>query len=118
MFRPEVLKNLAPLLLLGAAVALAPTIASASYGDSANSVVSSSKVVRFKDLNLNQAEDVATLYARIRRAAAEVCSANAVSAMQRDCYQEAIATAVARVNNPSLSAYYQRRSGAGTRPGA
>ena len=70
MFRPEVLKNLAPLLLLGAAAALAPAIASASYGESTNSVVSSTKVVRYHDLNLKQAEDVATLYARIRRAAA------------------------------------------------
>ncbi len=117
MFVPKVLKNLAPLLLLGAAVALAPAIASASYGDSANSVVSSSKVVRYHDLNLNQSEDVATLYARIRRAAAEVCTASAASSMQRDCYQEAVASAVARVKNPSLNAYHQRRSGAGTRAG-
>jgi UrcA family protein len=117
MFHPKVLKNLAPLLLLGIAAALAPAIASASYGDSANSVVSSSKVVRYHDLNLNQAEDVATLYTRIRRAAAEVCTASAASSMQRDCYQEAIATAVARVNSPSLSAYHQRRSGARTRGG-
>jgi|SRR5712675_2513914 len=111
MFRPEVLKNLAPLLLLGVAAVLAPAIASASYGDSAHSVVSSTKVVRYHDLNLNQAEDVATLYARIRRAAAEVCTSSAASSMQRDCYQEAISSAIARVNNPSLSAYHQRRGG-------
>ena len=117
MFRPEVLKNLAPLLLLGAAVALAPTIASASYGDSPNSVISTSKVVRFHDLKLDQAGDVATLYARIRHAAAEVCSSSAAAAVQRDCYQEAIATAVERVNNPSLKAYHERRSKAGTRAG-
>jgi len=110
MFDPKVLRNLAPLLLLGAAVALAPAIASASYGDSVNSVVSSSKVVRYHDLDLSHSEDVATLYARIRRAAKEVCTSSAVSAMQRDCYQEAIATAVARVNSPSLSAYHQRRA--------
>lgn len=117
MFHPAVLKTLAPLMVLGAAAALAPAIASASYGDSANSVVSSTKVVRFHDLDLNQADDVATLYARIRRAAAEVCTASAASAMQRDCYQEAIATAVAHVNSPSLSAYHQRRSNSGTRAG-
>ena len=115
MFHPRVLKNLAPLLVLGAAAALAPAIASASYGDSANSVVSSSMVVRFHDLDLNQAGDVATLYARIRHAAKEVCSASAESAVQRDCYQEAIATAVTRVNNASLSAYHQRRSAGAAR---
>lgn len=117
MFHPKVLRNLAPLLLLGAAVALAPGIASASYGDSANSVVSSSMVVRYHDLDLSQSKDVATLYARIRRAAKEVCTANAASAVQRECYQEAIATAVARVNSPSLKAYHERRGGAGTRAG-
>ena len=110
MFDPKIFKNLAPLLLLGAAAVLAPTIASASYGDSANSQVSSTKVVRFHDLDLSQKDDVATLYARIRRAAAEVCTASAAAAMQRDCYQEAIATAVARINRPPLTAYYQHRT--------
>jgi hypothetical protein len=47
----------------------------------------------------------------------EVCSASAASAVQRDCYQEAIASAVARVNNPSLNAYHQRRTNVGTRAG-
>ena len=117
MFHPAVLKNLAPLMVLGAAAALAPAIASASYGDSAHSVISSSKVVRYHDLNLNQADDVATLYARIRRAAVEACSSSAASSVQRDCYQEAIATAIARGNSPSLNAYHQRRGGAGTRAG-
>jgi len=66
-------------------------------------VVSSSKVVRYHDLNLNRSEDVATLYARIRRAAAEVCTASAASSMQRDCYQEAIATAVRPRQQPVRS---------------
>jgi UrcA family protein len=78
-------------------------------------VVSSTRVVRFHDLDLRQPDDVATLYARIRRAAAEVCTASAASAMQRDCYQEAIATAVARVNSPSLKAYHERRTSVSAR---
>jgi UrcA family protein len=118
MFHPAVLKTLAPIMLLGAVAAFAPAIASASYGDSANSVVSSTKVVRFHDLDLRQPDDVATLYARIRRAAAEVCTASAASAVQRDCYQEAIATAVARVNSPSLKAYHERRTSVSARAGA
>jgi UrcA family protein len=117
MFHPAVLKTLAPIMLLGAAAAFAPAIASAAYADSPNSVISSSKVVRYHDLNLSQPDDVAALYARIRRAAVEVCSASAASAVQRDCYQEAIASAVARVNNPSLNAYHQRRTSVGTRAG-
>jgi UrcA family protein len=114
MFHPAVLKTLVPIMLLGAAAAFAPAIASAAYGDSPNSVVSSARVVRFHDLNLGREDDVATLYARIRRAAVEVCSSSAESAVQRDCYQEAIATAVARVNSPSLNAYHQRRASVGT----
>jgi len=110
MFHPKVLKNLAPLLLLSAAAVLAPTIASASYGDSAASQVTSIRVVRYHDLDLSQKDDVATLYARIRRAATEVCKASAASAVQLDCYQEAIATAVARIHSPSLTAYYQHRT--------
>lgn len=117
MFHPAVLKTLAPIMLLGAAAAFAPAIASADYADSPNSVVSSSKVVRYHDLNLSQPDDVAMLYARIRRAAAEVCTSSAAAAAQRDCYQEAIATAVARVNSPSLNAYHQRRASDGTRAG-
>jgi UrcA family protein len=117
MFHPAVLKTLAPLMLIGAAAAFAPAIANAAYGDSVNSVISSTRVVRFHDLNLAQAGDVAALYARIRHAAKEVCSASAASAVQRDCYEEAIAAAVARVNNPSLKAYHERRTSAGTRAG-
>jgi len=118
MFHPAVLKTLAPLMLLGAVAAFAPAIASAAYGYSPNAVISSSKIVRYHDLNLSQADDVASLYARIRRAAAEVCTSSAASAVQRDCYQEAIATAVARVNSRSLKAYHERRTSVSTRPGA
>src|SRR5258708_35567099 len=94
MFHPAVLKTLAPILLLGAAAAFAPAIASAAYGDSPNSVVSSAKVVRFHDLNLGREDDVATLYARIRRAAVEVCSTRYASAGQRDCSTAQIASDV------------------------
>ncbi len=104
-------------MLLGAAAAFAPAIASAAYSDSPNSVVSSERVVRFHDLNLGRGDDVATLYARIRRAAVEVCSSSAASAVQRDCYQDAIAKAVARVNSPALNAYHQRRTSVGMRAG-
>jgi UrcA family protein len=118
MFHPAVLKTLAPLMLIGAAAAFAPAIASAGYSDSPNSVISSSRVVRFHDLKLDQAGDVAALYARIRHAAAEVCRSSAASSMQRDCYEEAIATAVERVNNPSLKAYHERHTSTGTRAGS
>ncbi len=117
MFHPAVLKTLAPLMLIGAAAAFAPAIASAAYSDSPNSAITSSKVVRFNDLKLDQTGDVAALYARIRHAAAQVCSSGAGSAMQRDCYEKAIATAVARVNNPSLTAYHEHRTNAITRAG-
>jgi UrcA family protein len=117
MFHPAVLKTLAPLMLIGAAAAFAPAIASAAYSDSPNSVIAT-KVVRFNDLKLDQSGDVAALYARIRHAAAQVCSSGPGSATQRDCFEKAIATAVARVNNPSLTAYHEHRAGGVTRAGA
>ncbi len=68
--------------------------------------------VRYGDLDLSSPRDAATLYQRIRIAAAEVCwplegaSVAAVFRVQT-CRQHAIADAVSRVNRPELSAVYR-----------
>jgi len=74
-----------------------------------------SRVVSYRDLNLTNAEDVAILYRRITRAAEEVCEPAARTGSKlpapayHDCVAHAVATAVAKVNRPELSAYHARR---------
>ncbi len=105
MYRPEIFKTLVPLLLLGAAAAAAPAIAGAAApGD----VITESTVVHFCDLDLNKPGDAARLYSRIRHAAASVCPSTWGDSPQRDCYDAAVAAAVARVNKPLLSARHQQ----------
>ncbi len=108
MYRPATFKTLVPLMLLGAAAA-APAIARAaapvaSPGDK----ITQSTVVRYCDLDLSKPADAARLYARIRHAAASVCPSSWSDSPQRDCYEVAVAAAVARVNNPLLSARHQQ----------
>ena len=110
MFRPATFKTLVPLMLLGAAAA-APAIASAaapvaSPGDK----ITQSTVVRYYDLDLSKPADAARLYARIRHAAARVCPSSWGDSPQRDCYDAAVAAAVARINKPLLSARHQQHA--------
>ena len=73
--------------------------------------------VQFHDLNLGDAKAVATLYSRIRNAAAEVCkSAEGPQLVNRmfwrewnDCFDHAVADAVQTVHNEKLSAYHWER---------
>jgi UrcA family protein len=74
-----------------------------------------SRVVKFADLDLTHSKGAAALYTRIRSAAREVClpQYNWVMEMRvisDQCRDEAIARAVADVNAPALTAYYQGRT--------
>ena len=109
MYRSATFKTLVPLMLLGAAAAVAPAIVSAAApGESTGATITESKVVRFCDLDLSKPADAARLYARIRNAAARVCPSSWGDSPQRDCYDAAVAAAVARVNMPLLSARHQQ----------
>jgi UrcA family protein len=76
-----------------------------------------SVTVRFTDLNLDRAADVARLYHRIRVAARSACGArdleltNWVDPDWQRCVYVAVAQAVTRVDRPALSAYHQRQLG-------
>lgn len=76
--------------------------------------------VKFADVDLTHQEGIAVLYDRIGSAAKAVCapfdgrSNPKDSSMFRRCIHEAIAGAVAGVDQPKLTAYYRQRSGAGT----
>jgi UrcA family protein len=71
--------------------------------------------VSFKDLNLNSPEGAAVLYARIKRAANEVCGQwdnFNLSQMhaQRTCISGAVSRAVAEVNSPMLTSIYNSKT--------
>lgn len=75
--------------------------------------------VQFADLDLTHQQGIAVLYDRITGAAKAVCApfdgrSLKDSGMFRGCIHEAIAGAVARVDQAKLTAYYRQRSGGGT----
>lgn len=111
MYRPATFKTLIPLMLLGVAAAVAPTITSAAApAASPADTITESKLVRYYDLDLSKPADAARLYARIRHAAARVCPSSWGDSPQRDCYDAAVAAAVAHVNKPLLSARHQQHA--------
>lgn len=73
--------------------------------------------VRYRDLNLNTPEGVATLYGRIHAAAVIVCRPSEGPQLVsrvfwtewNDCMSHAIANAVNTVHNDNLTAYHWRR---------
>lgn len=104
---------------LGAAVSVLSLASAAAYADSAPNVGttvaggSPASVVRFSDLNLNQPRDVARLVNRISAAANNVCGPRSFggffpTADYKACYSDAVARAVARIDRPLVSAYFQQ----------
>jgi UrcA family protein len=98
------------------ATAVLSIASSALYADSALDGVRRSTTVYYADLNLDQPAGVAALYHRITVAANRLCgqrtltgSTYAVPDYTR-CCDKAIASAVARVDRPQLSAYYHSRA--------
>ncbi len=72
--------------------------------------------VKYGDLDVATSQGAASLYNRIRFASEAVCSPsdrNDLASMSRSqkCVQQAIAGAVAKVNQPALSALYAAKYG-------
>jgi UrcA family protein len=71
-----------------------------------------SETVKFVDLNLDTPAGVETLYGRIHAAAARVCQQPAGElAAVRGCIKKAETEAIGKVNNPLLTAFYQKKTG-------
>ena len=71
-----------------------------------------SETVKFADLNLDTPAGVETLYGRIHAAARRVCQQPAGElAATRGCIAKAESEAVGKVNVPSLTAFYQQKTG-------
>jgi UrcA family protein len=74
------------------------------------------KTVKYADLNVSQPEGAAALYARIQRAARQVClplDGGGLSSKARmgACVHKAIADAVAKVGQPALFDAYNAHNG-------
>jgi len=74
------------------------------------------QTVKFQDLNITTPAGVAALYQRIHSAAGRVCSEDGVrgldvAARVKTCAEEAEFRAVADLNLPGLTAYYQLKTG-------
>jgi UrcA family protein len=76
----------------------------------------SSETVKYQDLNVDSPAGVTALYQRIHSAAKRVCDVggdrNLASQQEaQTCASKAEAGAVAHVNSPALTAYYQMKTG-------
>jgi UrcA family protein len=94
-----------------ALITLASAAASANPHD--NEEIRSEKV-NFADLNLNTLAGVNVLYDRITRAARLVCAPADEFAHHSEyakCWRTAMNAAIAKVNNPLLSAVHHNRQG-------
>ena len=73
---------------------------------------SRSESVKFADLNLSSPAGVETLYGRIHAAAKRVCVQPAGElAATRSCERKAESEAIAKVNLPLLTAFYEQKTG-------
>jgi len=101
---------IASLLLAAGVAGLTATPATAAPG------AVPARVVRFDDLNLEQARGVQILYRRIQVAAGAVCGepvlpgTRFVSPLWKACVADAVQRAVAQVDRPALTAYHEARA--------
>ena len=102
--------------LLGAAVSVLSLACAAAYADTPSVIGSNLELVRYSDLNLDQPRDVARLYNRVNSAADKVCGTRSFAAHYNKladfdiCYKDTVASAVAHIDRPSVTAYFQQRS--------
>jgi len=100
------------LLIAAALTGLAAGPAAAATGSSIGS--EPARVVRYDDLNLDSEAGAKALYARLERAAEQVCPTAGVRDLNRlralqVCQEEAIARAGAQIASPKLAAILEQR---------
>jgi len=95
-----------------AAVIISLFIVSTAFATSPTDEVRT-ETVKFQDLNLQSEAGLAALYGRIHSAARRVCEQPGESALVRNgkCVEDAETAAIMKVNLPTLSAYYQKKTG-------
>ena len=94
------------------AAAILGAVASSFSAVTAADTSSASVTVKYADLNIASPSGALVLYERIRAAAQSACSYFVFEhdADEAHCVQNAIANAVAKVNQPTLSAVYNAKS--------
>lgn len=100
----------APSRVIGLALAIAAASLIADIA-SAKTYGEFSTVVDYRDLDLSRSTDAARLYSRLKYASQQVCGVvetrDLRARRQRDtCYVQALNQAVARVNQPTLTALH------------
>jgi UrcA family protein len=102
-------------LLTGAAMSVISLVCAAAYADAPPPIEMHSSIVHYKNLNLNRPRDVARLYKRITVAADRVCAPRSLTGSfymtteYESCYSDAVAQAVARIDEPSVTTYYHEK---------
>lgn len=104
-------------MLLCSIAASAASIASAALYAGTPSVdqIQHSTAVHFSSSSFDRPSTVAALYHRIAYAADQVCGPRTLTGSYattpgyRRCYADAVARAIARVDQPQLTAYYQEQ---------
>jgi len=107
-------------LALGALLATAAPLHAAVVSSGYTIEAPPQRTVSVKDLDLKRPADVATFYARIRKAAQAVCGGEPVtgsrlnSLAQQECIAHSVEATVAAINRSELSAYHhQGKAGSG-----
>jgi UrcA family protein len=107
---------------LGAAVSILSLTCAAAHADSTANADTTllmgphAQVVRFHDLNLEQPRDLARLFNRVSAAADGVCGPRSFAGLYNktadyeSCYSDAVARAVAHIDRPSVTQYFQQRT--------
>jgi UrcA family protein len=95
---------------------LAAAAAATAYAEpEPNFGMQDSTTISVKKVNFNRPDEVAALYRRITYAADQVCGPHTVPGFHFDspkytrCYDKAVDAAVASLDRPELTAYYQER---------
>ncbi|HEY2590065.1 MAG TPA: UrcA family protein [Steroidobacteraceae bacterium] len=104
-------------LLLCSVSAAAVSVAAAPIyaGSPQTGELRHSTAVHFSSSSFERPRDVAKLYSRIAYAADQVCGPRALTGFHytspgySSCYAHAVAQAIARVDEPQLTAYYQEQ---------
>jgi UrcA family protein len=101
-------KSIAAALIAVLLTGAGPSMAADAMRLSSQSVdANAGTTVRFADLDLSRPEGVASLYARIRRTAHDICGdANGSTSLKDRCIARTIEDAINRINKPPLTALH------------
>lgn len=100
-------------IMLAAALFLAAGVATAAAEDAVQDADSRAVPVNFADLDLDRSADAASLLSRLRYATMRACDVDELSRLSPStrraveaCRNEALAEAVAKIDNPELTRIY------------